>query len=59
MATCAYFVHHGRQPTPRPGMGIARALVEIERGMGTRYDAVVAPACLRIFCKNGYGAPDW
>jgi len=38
----------------RPGMGITRALAEIERGSGTVYDTVVATACLRMFRENGF-----
>ncbi|MBU0622738.1 MAG: PAS domain S-box protein [Gammaproteobacteria bacterium] len=41
----------------RPGHGIAKALVEIERGMGTFYDEVVASACLRIFREKGFALP--
>jgi len=33
----------------RPGLGIDRALEEIERGRGSHYDAEVADACLSLF----------
>jgi len=38
----------------RPGMGITRALAEIERGSGTVYDSIVAAACLKMFREHGY-----
>ncbi|MFH1605132.1 MAG: HD-GYP domain-containing protein, partial [Pseudomonadota bacterium] len=38
----------------RPGLGIDKALAEIERGRGTAYDAVVVDACLRLFRKDHY-----
>ena len=41
----------------RPGLGIAAALSEIERGRGTLYDANVADACLRLFREKGYTIP--
>lgn len=41
----------------RPGHGIDKALVEIERGSGTAYDPAVAEACLRLFCEKGYVLP--
>jgi PAS domain S-box-containing protein/putative nucleotidyltransferase with HDIG domain len=42
----------------RPGLGIDRALQEIERGRGTAYDPVVADACLKIFREKGFHLPD-
>ncbi|MFY9328924.1 MAG: PAS domain S-box protein [Georgfuchsia sp.] len=41
----------------RPGMGIDKALAEIERGRGSAYDPVVADACLRLFRERGYTLP--
>ncbi|MBI5908333.1 MAG: PAS domain S-box protein [Betaproteobacteria bacterium] len=41
----------------RPGLGIDKALAEIERGRGTSYDAVVADACLKMFREKGYTIP--
>ncbi len=41
----------------RPGLGIDRALAEIERGRGTAYDRVVADACLKLFKVKGYTIP--
>lgn len=41
----------------RPGLGIEKALAEIERGRGTAYDAVVADACLRLFREKGFTIP--
>ena len=41
----------------RPGMGIAKALAEIEQGSGTRFDSAVVTACLRLFRENGYAIP--
>jgi PAS domain S-box-containing protein len=38
----------------RPGLGIAAALAEIERGRSTAYDPAVADACLRLFREKGY-----
>ena len=37
----------------RPGLGIEKALVEIQGGRGTAYDASVADACLRLFREKG------
>ncbi|MCW8806885.1 MAG: PAS domain S-box protein [Rhodanobacter sp.] len=42
----------------RLGLGIDRALAEIERGIGTLYDAVVAGACLRLFRNSGFALPE-
>jgi len=39
------------------GLGIEKALAEIERRRGTAYDAVVADACLRLFREKGYVIP--
>jgi len=41
----------------RPGLGIEKALAEIEQGRGTPYDTVVAEACLRLFRDKGYAIP--
>jgi PAS domain S-box-containing protein len=41
----------------REGLGIIRALAEIERGRGTVYDADVVDACLRLFREKGYAVP--
>lgn len=38
----------------RPGLGIDRALAEIERGRGTSYDANAVDACLRLFREKGF-----
>ena len=38
----------------RPGLGIDKALAEIERGRGTAYDADAADACLRLFREKCY-----
>jgi PAS domain S-box-containing protein len=41
----------------RPGLGIEKALAEIERGRGTAYDTEAADACLRLFRDKGYVVP--
>ncbi len=41
----------------RAGLGIDKALEEIERGRGSAYDAVVVDACLRLFREKGYQLP--
>ena len=38
----------------RPGLGIDKALEEIERHRGTLYDPVVADACLALFRENRF-----
>ena len=38
----------------RAGLGIKAALIEIERGRGTLYDATVVDACLKLFNEDGY-----
>jgi len=38
----------------RAGLGIAKALEEIEKNRGTYYDPVVADACLRLFREKGF-----
>ena len=38
----------------RPGLGIEKALAEIEHGRATLYDAEVADACLRLFREKGF-----
>jgi PAS domain S-box-containing protein len=42
----------------RPGLGIEKALAEIERGNGTLYDPVVTDACVRLFHERGFVLPD-
>jgi HD-GYP domain-containing protein (c-di-GMP phosphodiesterase class II) len=41
----------------RPGLGIEKALVEIERGRGMLYDPNVVDACLRLFREGRYQLP--
>jgi HD-GYP domain-containing protein (c-di-GMP phosphodiesterase class II) len=41
----------------RPGLGIDKALAEIERGRGALYDAQAVDACLRLFREKGYTLP--
>lgn len=41
----------------RPGLGIEKALAEIERGSGIIYDAQVADACLKLFREKGFAIP--
>lgn len=41
----------------RPGLGIEKALAEIERGRGTAYDPVVVDYCLKLFRETGYKLP--
>ncbi len=41
----------------RPGLGIEKALAEIERGRSTAYDPAVADACLRLFREGRYQLP--
>jgi PAS domain S-box-containing protein len=41
----------------RPGLGIEKALAEIERGNGRLFDANVADACLRLFREKCYQLP--
>lgn len=38
----------------RPGLGIEKALAEIERGRGTAYDETVVDACLKLFREKGF-----
>jgi PAS domain S-box-containing protein len=42
----------------RAGLGVEKALAEIERGLGTAYDPQVAEACLGLFRNGGYRIPD-
>lgn len=42
----------------RPGLGMDKALAEIERGTGTAYDPVAVAACLRLFREKGFVIPD-
>ncbi len=41
----------------RPGLGIDKAVAEIERGRGTAYDPLVVDACLRLFREKKYELP--
>ncbi|TSA13107.1 MAG: PAS domain S-box protein [Betaproteobacteria bacterium] len=41
----------------RAGLGIDKALAEIERGRGSAYDSGAADACLRLFREKGYTIP--
>ena len=41
----------------RAGLGIDKALAEIERGRGSAYDPVVVDACLKLFRENRYELP--
>jgi len=38
----------------RPGLGIDKALAEIERGRASSYDAQVADACIRLFAQQRF-----
>lgn len=42
----------------RPGLGIEKALMEIERGRDSEYCPMAADACLRLFRDKGYSIPD-
>ncbi|MBE0612894.1 MAG: HD-GYP domain-containing protein [Burkholderiales bacterium] len=42
----------------RAGLGIDKALAEIERGRGTSYDAAVAEVCLKLFREKGFNIPE-
>jgi PAS domain S-box-containing protein len=42
----------------RPGLGLDKALAEVEHGSGTAYDAEVVAACLRLFREKGFVIPD-
>ena len=42
----------------RPSLGIDAALAEIEHHKGTRYEAVVVDACLRLFREKSFAFPD-
>ena len=41
----------------RPGLGIDKALAEIESGRGRLYDSAVADAALKLFREKGYSFP--
>ena len=43
----------------RPGLGIDKALAELERGRGTAYDADVVDTCLRLFREQGFDLPPY
>jgi putative nucleotidyltransferase with HDIG domain len=42
----------------RPGLGVDKALGEIERGRGTAYDPLVADTCLKLFREKRFHLPD-
>ena len=42
----------------RAGLGIEKALAEVERGIGTKYDEAVVNACLTLFREKGYSIPE-
>jgi PAS domain S-box-containing protein len=42
----------------RPGLGLDKALAEIERGRGSAYDPGVVDACLTVFRIKGYAIPE-
>ena len=41
----------------RPALGVEQGLEEIRSGSGTRYDPVVAAACLALFAENRFHFP--
>ena len=41
----------------RPGLGVEKALAEIEQGRGKLYDPAAVDACLRLFRERGYQLP--
>ena len=41
----------------RPGLGIDKALAEIERGRGSAYDPAIVDVCLRLFREKLYQLP--
>lgn len=41
----------------RPGLGIEKALSEVERNRDKLYDPAAVDACLRLFREKGYGLP--
>ncbi len=42
----------------RAGLGIARALDEVQQGSGKSYDADVVKACMSLFRNDGFTLPD-
>lgn len=42
----------------RPSLGINKALAELERHRGRRYDADMVDACLSLFRDQGFKLPD-
>jgi len=42
----------------RPGLGIDKALAEIQRGSGLWYDSLVVDACLSLFRTGGFVIPE-
>jgi len=41
----------------RPGLGIEKALGELERGRGVLYDPTIVDVCLKLFREKGYSIP--
>lgn len=41
----------------RPGLGLDKALAEVEKQRGVSFDAAVVDACLRLFREKGYALP--
>ncbi len=42
----------------RAGLGIEKALAEVEHGRGTTYDMNVVDVCLKLFREKGFKIPD-
>jgi response regulator RpfG family c-di-GMP phosphodiesterase len=42
----------------RAGLGIEKALAEVEHGRGTAYDTNVVDVCLKLFREKGFKIPD-
>jgi HD-GYP domain-containing protein (c-di-GMP phosphodiesterase class II) len=42
----------------RSGLGVDKAMAELEAGGGTKYDRTVVEACLTLFREKGYTIPD-
>ena len=42
----------------RPGLGLERALAEVEKDSGRLFDPQVVSACLRLFRDKGYRVSD-
>jgi HD-GYP domain-containing protein (c-di-GMP phosphodiesterase class II) len=43
----------------RPGLGVEKALAELERGRGSAYDPDVVDICLRLFRELGFVLPPY